>query len=129
MTYLQNSIRPLIQKLRNSEPDTIEIRAIAATLHAFYNGVEHTFLLISKYFQEEIGRSHTWHRNLLVHMSEPTQRRGAVVLGETVDELSEFSAFRHFSRHAYPMRLKWSLIRPLVERLGEISKRFIRDNP
>ena len=67
------SVRPLLDKLLNSTPDAIEIRAVATTLHAFYNGVERTFVLIAKRFQEPVGQSYAWHRDLLVQMSAPNR--------------------------------------------------------
>lgn len=35
-----DSVQPLLDKVFAAEPDAIELRAIAATLHAYYNGVE-----------------------------------------------------------------------------------------
>ena len=65
-------VQPLIDKLLLGTPDAIEIRAISGTIHAFYNGVERTFLLISKHCGEPSPDSHAWHRDLLTRMTEAT---------------------------------------------------------
>ena len=122
-----NSVQPLLDKVFVSEPDAIELRALAATLHAFYNGVERIFVLIAKCYNELPTASHTWHRDLLATMATPTEARQAVISEPLRDELSQLLAFRHFFRHAYPMRLKWSLIRPLVKHLEISRAAFVRE--
>ncbi len=49
-----DDVRPLFEKLANHEPDDIEMRAAALTLHAFYNGVEAVFLIIAKYIDKRV---------------------------------------------------------------------------
>ena len=120
-----DSVQPLLDKVFATEPDAIELRAIAATLHAYYNGVERVFVLIAKNFSELPVESHTWHRDLLKLMSTSTDRRPQVISHELCDELSQLLGFRHFFRHAYPMRLKWDLLRPLVKHL-EVSRRAFK---
>lgn len=120
-----DSVQPLLAKVFAAEPDAIELRAIAATLHAYYNGVERVFVLIAKHFSELPAESHTWHRDLLKQMSTSTDHRPRVISNELRDELSQLLGFRHFFRHAYPMRLKWDLIRPLVKHL-ELSRRAFK---
>jgi hypothetical protein len=43
-------VRPLFEKLATRDPDEIELRAAALTLHGFYDGVEAVFLFIAKHF-------------------------------------------------------------------------------
>lgn len=42
------SHRPLIEKLKESVPDQIDLSAAAAMLHSFYNGIENIFKRIAK---------------------------------------------------------------------------------
>lgn len=121
------AVQPLVDKLSATDPDSIEIRAIAGTLHAFYNGVERVLVLISKHFGEDSRESHSWHRDLLTRMAAQTEARPAVLSTEMSSALTEFLAFRHFFRHAYPMRLRWERIQPLVESLVQRSNAFAQE--
>ena len=69
------AVAPLLDKVRLVEPDAIEIRAIATTLHAFYNGIERVFLIIAKELDGKVPQSVHWHRELLDQMSQPARRR------------------------------------------------------
>ena len=116
------AVGPLTDKLSVVDPDEVELRAIAATLHAFYNGVERAFIIIAKHFGESPGQSHTWHRDLLSSMAAPTGSRSAVIDEPLRDRLRDYLGFRHFFRHAYPMRLKWELLRPMVHNLRRVHE-------
>lgn len=41
-----DTIRPLADKLHVMDPDPVELRAAAASLHAFYSGMERVLLLL-----------------------------------------------------------------------------------
>ncbi len=45
-----SGVKPLFVKLANRDPDEIEMRAAALSVHAFYNGIENVFLLIAKHY-------------------------------------------------------------------------------
>lgn len=60
-------------------------------------------------------------------MGKPTETRAPVVSDELQAELTEILGFRHFFRHAYPMRLDWDLIQPLVKKLAFVPKTFDRE--
>ena len=122
-----SSVQPLFAKLAIFEPNAIEIRAVAATLHAFYNGIERILLLISKHIDEVVPVSATWHRDLLNAMAGPTDGRSPIISPTVRDELSEYLGFRHFFRHAYPMRLSWPLVKPLVEKLETVRNVFCEE--
>ena len=112
----------LVDKLSIVDPDEVELRAIAATLHAFYNGVERVFIIIAKHYGETPGESQAWHRDLLSNMAAATDSRSAVIDEPLRDRLRDYLGFRHFFRHAYPMRLKWALLRPMVHDLRRVHE-------
>lgn len=120
-------VQPLLDKLRLQEPDAIEIRAAAATLHAFYGGVERILVLVAKSYGEPAGAASNWHRDLLAHMSGPGIDRRAMLSAQLREQLSEYLGFRHLFRHAYPMTLRWSRLRPLVEKLTTTVEQFSRE--
>lgn len=49
-----SAIAPLRAKLRETDPDPIELRAAATTLHAFYNGVERLLIHVLRHFGDGI---------------------------------------------------------------------------
>jgi hypothetical protein len=117
------AVAPLLKKLAVQEPDSIELRAVAATLHAFYNGIERVFLLIARHVDESTPQGATWHRDLLSQMTNSSTRRAPVISDALAEELSKYLGFRHFFRHAYPMRLNWEVIQHLVEQLPAVQTR------
>lgn len=117
------AVDPLLKKLAIHDPDSIEVRAVAATLHAFYNGIERVFLLIARHVDETTPQGATWHRDLLSQMRYSSTHRDPVISNALAEELSEYLGFRHFFRHAYPMRLSWGLIEHLVQHLPAVQAR------
>lgn len=118
------AVRPLMNKLKATEPDPIEIRAVATTLHAFYNGVEHVFTRIAKRLDGGIPTESNWHRQLLDRMTRETDTRTAVIDTSLYNRLLDYLAFRHFFRHSYPADLQWRHLKPLVEDLDNTHSKF-----
>lgn len=117
---------PLLKKVRDQEPNFIELGSLAMLLHSFYNGLENIFSRIARKIDENMPHGEGWHKELLELMSKQTEKREHIVLSEsTCEDLKEYLGFRHFSRHAYAFDLKWDLMKDLVLRLYEIKKRVI----
>jgi hypothetical protein len=102
----------------------VEIRAVAASLHAFYTGVERIFVIVEKGTMTALPSSTRWHQELLDRMAIPSEARPAVIEPRLKEELTDYLAFRHFFRHSYPMQLNWELLKPLVKRLNLVWKKF-----
>lgn len=119
------AVSPLFDKVQSIEPDAIEIRAIASTLHAFYNGAERIFLLIAKTVGQKVPASPRLHRELLEQMHHANDRRTAILDDQTYHEMIDYLGFRHFFRHSYPMELKWKVMEPLTQNLRAAHERFI----
>ena len=75
-----NDMKPLCDLLINKEPDKVEIRAAAATLHSFYKGIEGIFILIAKHIDKTSFASEQWHISLLKSMREASTNRPVVNL-------------------------------------------------
>lgn len=104
-------------KLERTTPDTIEIRAVASTLHSFYTGVERILLTIAKSIDEQLPTGHRWHRDLIDQLSKTTRRRRPLLDDDLRKTLLEYAAFRHFYRHSYGASFEWARIKPLWDDL------------
>ncbi len=75
LTQLLNTYQPLFKKCLSESPDPIEISALAAMLHAFYNGIENIFKRISTELDGGLAKTEIWHRTLLNSMALPGASR------------------------------------------------------
>lgn len=112
-------IEPLLSKCRDTAPNEIELAALAATLHAFYTGVENVFKRVAVELDGEPVRGDAWHRELLLRMKTATTRRPLLLTNELHDALLEYLRFRHVFRNAYSFDLDWQKMSPLVLKLEE----------
>ncbi|MFO8063396.1 MAG: hypothetical protein R6V29_02045 [Spirochaetia bacterium] len=119
-----SAVAPLTRKLQQHEPDPIELRAAATTLHAFYNGVERILVQIMRRFDDSIPNSTRWHRELLDQAIESTSDRSAIVGSELHDSLVDYLGFRHVFRHNYPATLRWRQCKSLFHRLEQVHEEF-----
>lgn len=119
-----SAIAPLRAKLRQTDPDPIELRAAATTLHAFYNGVERLLMHVSRRFDDSIPTGISWHRELLNHAAEATSDRSAVLSAGLHNELLDYLGFRHVFRHNYPATLRWRQCKSLFQRLEQVHGAF-----
>jgi hypothetical protein len=71
-------------------PTPIEISALGAVLHSFYNGIENIFKRIALELDGEVPDSGTWHRDLLDAMARATPRRPAVISQPLRDRLKPY---------------------------------------
>jgi len=114
----------LFEKIKISEPDTVELSATAAVLHSFYNGLENIFCRIAKRIDENLPNSSYWHQELLNQMSNKIKNRPEVITIDLNEKLSFYLGFRHFFRHAYAFQLKWSEMKKLVIEIDAVYEQF-----
>lgn len=119
--------RPLVEKCAVSPPNEIEISALAAMLHAFYNGIENILKRTVVELGDTMPKGEFWHKKLLDSVAEPTGQRGSVVPPELRPRLKEYMEFRHFFRHAYVFDLRWDRMKDLVLGCEETLKQFERE--
>jgi hypothetical protein len=118
--------RPLLEKSAANPPNDIEVAALAAMLHSFYNGVENMFKRTSLELGDPLPTSEFWHKELLGTMTRPTAHRASVLSPELRDRLKEYMEFRHVFRHAYIFNFRWERMRTLA--LGrEQTLRMLED--
>ena len=114
---LLESYTELFERVKQKNPDIIEIAALGTVLHSFYNGVEGIFLLIVKQIDKQSPNNSAWHQTLLNQVLESTGKRDYVISLDTASKLAQYMKFRHFFRHAYSFMLDWERLQPLVEEL------------
>lgn len=113
----------LLKRVRNNNPDLVEVTAVASVLHSFYNGLENIFLSIAKVIDPDVPSGPQWHRDLLTRMTEPTSTRAAVLSNEIALRLADYLGFRHFYRHSYSFFLEWDELEKLAVPAEEIWKK------
>lgn len=106
--------RPLLKRSEETAPDAIELAALAAMLHSFYNGVENLLKRIVVESGDALPEGDLWHRKLLNQASAPTEHRPAVLSEELKTRLRPYLDFRHVFRHAYTFDLRWEKMCELV---------------
>ena len=119
-----SAVQPLFSKIRQSDPDDIEMRAAALTLHGFYNGVEKVLVEIARRFDGHIPGGERWHRALLDQMLSATDDRPALIEQDDYDILVEYLSFRHLVRHSYPGSLSWYRFRDIARDLDKTHGRI-----
>lgn len=118
---------PLIIKCNTEKPDRIELSALAAMLHGFYNGIENIFKRIIIETGGEIPEGERWHIKLIDAINMPSDKRPPIISDELAESLKEYMEFRHFFRHAYPFQIKWELMEHLVKECPDILKQLNQD--
>jgi len=105
--------RAVLEKCASTPPNDVELSALAAMLHSFYNGIENIFKRIAE-LDGQSPRGQAWHRELLDLMAEPGKARPAVISESLVERLDSYLDFRHFFRHSYVFDLRWDGMEVLV---------------
>jgi len=71
--------KPLFDKVGRVDPDRIELRAVASTLHAVYNGMENILARMAKEVDGRLPTGSSWHKALLSRLASETERRGRLL--------------------------------------------------
>lgn len=95
---------------------------MAALIHNFYNGVENVLkqLVISKGLIIPDGPS--WHSDLI-----ETCVANRIISRPTSEMLEKYLGFRHFFSHAYSFDVDEERIAPLLEKIRDTHKSFVKD--
>lgn len=116
---LLNDFEPLLLKVKQTEPDLVEISAIASLLHSFYNGIEKIFEFIAIDLDGSLPQGASTHKKLLIQMAQGNEKRDALISEEIVSQLVQYLGFRHFFRHSYSFQLDWNKMKPLVDDINK----------
>lgn len=114
----------LLAKCRGGEPTVDELAALAAILHAFYNGVENIFKRVAVTLNGGRPRGPFWHAELIEAVSEAKPHRPALLSESLSETLQEYLDFRHVFRQAYSFELRWEKMKHLVLGLDAVVRRL-----
>jgi hypothetical protein len=101
----------------HADPGVIETSAACAMLHSFYTEIEKILKIIAREWDGSLPESESWHRDLLVQMSQASDKRPAVLSVDLLPTLKEYLAFRHLFRGASIVLMRWDKLCPLVMRV------------
>ena len=121
------AVSTLFDDLSSREPDFIQLRAIASSLHAFYNGVERILMVIIKSIDGEVPEGERWHSELLNNTIQANPLRARIISDEMKLKLEQYLAFRHYFRHSYGFTLEWDLMRSLWLDLRTVYQGFLSE--
>jgi HepT-like protein len=132
---LMNEFAELRKKVKHTNPDTIELVALAGFLHTFYTGVENIFKRVEVQLDKKMSDGAFWHSQLLERMAQPSANHPPVISEKMRDMLRQYLNFRHVFRHAYSFELQWTKMAPLISEssntfqlLEADLKRFIKES-
>ncbi|HKW96791.1 MAG TPA: hypothetical protein VJN43_03615 [Bryobacteraceae bacterium] len=114
---VRQQFEPLISMSSDATVGVIETSAASAMLHSFYTEIEKILKLIAREWDRQLPSSDSWHKDLLLQMSQATADRPAVLSAGLVEALSEFLAFRHLFRGASIALMRWDKLYPLVAKV------------
>jgi hypothetical protein len=119
LAIVHAQFRPLVSMPADATIGVIETSAACAMLHSFYTEIEKILKLIAREWAGQTPSSDSWHKDLLIQMSQATARRPAVVSSALVEVLSEYLAFRHLFRGASIALMRWPKLFPLVAKVDQ----------
>ena len=114
VSHLLEESRGLLDKVRISEPGSVELMALSAMLHSFYGGIENVFKRIALDIDDSLPSGSRWHSDLVQQMSRAGIGRGPVISNDLCERLGEYLTFRHVFRHSYTFDLRWEKMSGLV---------------
>jgi ribonuclease HepT-like protein len=118
LTIVREQFQPLIALSSDAPVGDIETAAACAMLHSFYTEIEKILKLIAREWDGALPSSNSWHKDLLLQMSEATPKRPPVLSANLVEVLSEFLAFRHLFRGASIVLMRWEKLYPLIAKVN-----------
>lgn len=117
LAIIRDQFQPLISIPPDAHVGVIETAAACAMLHSFYTEIEKILRISAREWDGQSPSSDSWHKDLLIQMSRPTDRRPAVISADLVEVLSEFLAFRHLFRGASIVLMRWEKLIPLISKV------------
>jgi uncharacterized protein YutE (UPF0331/DUF86 family) len=117
---VEEAIGNLENAMAREVKTVIELAAVGAFLHNFYNGIENILKQTLKQKNIQFARTENWHKELLnLSVSH------GIITESLSDELYEYLTFRHFFVHAYGFMLEEAPLEALASNIPDIWSRFL----
>lgn len=120
---VRQQFEPLIAISSDATVGAIETSAASAMLHSFYTEIEKILKLIAREWDQQLPSSDSWHKDLLLQMSQSTANRPSVLSSSLVEVLNESLAFRHLFRGASIALMRWDKLYPLLAKVDSTYDR------
>jgi uncharacterized protein YutE (UPF0331/DUF86 family) len=119
---VEEAIGNLENAMAREVKTVIELAAVGAFLHNFYNGIENILKQTLKQKNIQFARTENWHKELLnLSVSH------GIISESLSDELYEYLTFRHFFVHAYGFMLEEAPLEALANNIPAIWSRFLSE--
>ncbi len=118
---IRQTLEHLTSTLQRPERTAIELAAIGAFIHNFYNGIEN---ILKRIIPEQNYKysSSSWHKDLL-HAAV----QSGVIKEQTLDSLFSFLGFRHIFIHGYTAFLDAGKLLALTDTIEAVLAQFKSD--
>ena len=126
----KNEIERIFAKIaeRRQGNDPAHLESLAYQLHNLYCAFEDLFKQVADFFENTLGETAKYHRELLWRMKIPIEGvRPALLSEEAFKLLDSLRAFRHFFRHAYAYDLDPRKVALVLEDALKLKEIYARD--
>ena len=120
-----DNLDELAARVAERGPDMREMAAMALYVRDVYHGVEDVLVRLLKYPGQGRPRGADWHLTLAAMFTSATvPGLPDLITPDLREPLAALRGFRHVAQNRYAAHLAWGKLRPLVEQVGNTSRRF-----
>ena len=101
--------------------------SIAKKLADVYNGIENIFKRVAREVDIHLPTGDSWHKDLLIQMTEQRPERPPVISEKTFPRLDDLLKFRHAFNNIYAEELVYEKIEPRAKSIDELFASVSKD--
>lgn len=110
------------RELADAQASELNKITLAALCESVYSGAERALLMIAKEMDgAPIGKTDSWHRDLIERMRNPYGSRGPVLSPASANLMDELRGFRHKVRSHYGAAMIAARVRELSQRAEALA--------
>ena len=113
---------------KGAKRNKAKLESLGYKMHNLYCAFEDLFLIVARYFENQIKDFNQYHKELLRRISLSVEGvRPRLISEEAYQELDELRAFRHFFRHAYSYELRYEKIKISLNSARRLKDLYQKD--